>query len=67
MGAPTPTRGERWFAWHPVRLERGGWRWLTTVERIWKDDLYWVGDASGYAFEEGGWVYQDPRRSNESY
>ena len=24
---------ERWFAWHPVRTERHGWRWLRTVER----------------------------------
>ena len=24
---------ERWFAWHPVRTEEHGWRWLCTVER----------------------------------
>lgn len=23
----------RWFAWHPVRTEQHGWRWLRTVER----------------------------------
>lgn len=22
-----------WFAWHPVRTEQHGWRWLRTVER----------------------------------
>lgn len=24
---------QRWFAWHPVRTEQHGWRWLRTVER----------------------------------
>lgn len=24
---------ERWFAWHPVRTQQHGWRWLRTVER----------------------------------
>lgn len=28
--APTPWHS--WFAWHPVRTDKG-WRWLTTVVR----------------------------------
>ena len=24
---------QRWFAWHPIRTRKHGWRWLRTVER----------------------------------
>lgn len=57
IGAP-PAQGERWFAWYPVVLEDGTVRWLTMVERVWKDDLHVVGDMSGYTFPEGGWIYR---------
>jgi hypothetical protein len=37
---------ESWFAWHPVLVQRGGLRWLRTVERT-QD-------------REQRWLYRDP-------
>lgn len=37
-----------WFAWHPVRTDRG-WRWLVTVRRA-----QWHGIYCG----SGGWEYE---------
>lgn len=36
MGMAEPPRHEPWhpwFAWHPVRTDWHGWRWLVTIER----------------------------------
>ena len=33
MNTTTYGPWHRWFAWHPVRTEQHGWRWLRTVER----------------------------------
>ena len=44
-----------WFAWHPVRTDHHGWRWLRAVER-----RQWVGGRSWR-----GWDYRptvDDRR-----
>lgn len=35
-----------WFAWRPVSVGRGDWRWLETIERRGR---YWFG------FTRGGW------------
>lgn len=35
-----------WFAWHPVRLDCGRWRWLTHVQR-----LRWGYSGGGYYSE----------------
>jgi hypothetical protein len=50
----------RWFAWCPIAdSDNGvGWTWLETVERRWNHGKYYVGDASGYVFESGGWDYR---------
>lgn len=37
-----------WFAWHPVRTDQHGWRWLRTVER-----QQWIGGRSWR-----GWDYR---------
>ena len=44
-----------WFAWHPIRTDLHGWRWLRIVER-----RRWFGGRSW-----SGWDYQptkDDRR-----
>ena len=32
------THGEKWFAWHPVKLKSGEWVWRKNVWRT-RDDL----------------------------
>ena len=46
-----PRRGpwHKWFAWHPVKTDWHGWRWLTTIER-----RYWRGGGTS------GWDYRPP-------
>lgn len=44
LGPPTYGPWHRWFAWHPVRTNWHGWRWLTTVERQqWHGGRSWRG------------------------
>ena len=47
----------RWFAWHPVRTDWHGWRWLTTVYR-----RGWIADMPGDAH---GWHYK-PIKTREA-
>lgn len=53
MSVEPPRYGpwHRWFAWHPVRTDWHGWRWLVTVER-----QYWRGWADGAIPQ--GWDYR---------
>lgn len=44
-------RWKSWFAWRPVRLSTGAWRWLTVIER-----RYAGGEDHGYWLPE----YRDP-------
>lgn len=40
----------RWFAWHPVDVGVGDWRWLEYVERYWQPNQY----------GKDHWVYRPP-------
>ena len=46
-----PRRGpwHTWFAWHPVKTDWHGWRWLTNIQR-----RYWRGGGTS------GWDYRLP-------
>jgi hypothetical protein len=45
-------RGHRWFAWRPVKMETGEWRWL---EYVWKRNEYvkWSNAEGGF----NRWIY----------
>lgn len=46
-----------WYAWRPVPLINGEWRWLKTIERRWKDD---VPVAETWSMPDPGfWEYRD--------
>ncbi len=46
----------KWFAWYPVKTVDGKFKWLTTVNRKWNNDLnQWFHD--GYSGTDGGWEY----------
>jgi hypothetical protein len=54
MASPPPRRPllwtgigpkwKEWFAWHPVRLKNGEWRWLVKVFRldVGNMDIIWI-------------------------
>jgi hypothetical protein len=46
QGWPRVIDDRRWFAWRPVRLEEGGWRWLVFVTRY-----TWAHRAGDWMFE----------------
>jgi hypothetical protein len=47
-----------WFAWYPVDIGGGRCAWLETVERQWTQDVYSLGDFSGYSYGAPGYRYR---------
>ena len=51
----------RWFAWHPVRVGMGDWRWLEVVDRCGERRLIANGDGQPEWFWD--WEYREPTKN----
>lgn len=52
----TDTPWHEWFAWHPVRTNHHGWKWLRTVYRRQRWTPIYAFGVQRY------WEYEEPKK-----